>query len=210
MTSRPCHSVPPDFNQSQRGNVRSQFFSKELRAEWVVNYCLLSMSPETCSGILPLRLYKKSIKWKHLLLWWGNRACFEGHPQHRCTLFLSVYYFLGDKCPADTVIHVVPQELSQLRAIRVCRTKARSIFLGDVVLAGMLSAAGFISLMSSFSALLPCALGDAHPSPQLVPLLGSPGCWCGSMWLRSQVTGHGCKVCPPTEILSLLLCESSS
>lgn len=40
---------------------------------------------------------------------------------------------------------MVPQELSQLHAIRVSLTKARSVFLGDAVLAAMLSTVRFIS-----------------------------------------------------------------
>ena len=43
------HGVTPDYFPSLRGNVRSQFFSKDLRAEQVVNYCLLSMQRDSAS-----------------------------------------------------------------------------------------------------------------------------------------------------------------
>lgn len=53
------------------------------------------------------------------------------------------------------MIQMVLQELSQLHAIKVCLTKACSIFLGDVVLAVMLHVVWFISSMSGLSAVLP-------------------------------------------------------
>lgn len=90
---------------------------------------------------------------------------------------------------------MAPQELSQLRAIRVCLTKARSIFPGDAVLAAMLSGVWFISSMSILSAVLPYARGSACSNGQPGKLLGFLGASVGPLghdpgnWMWKQEFG---------------------
>lgn len=98
-----------------------------------------------------------------------------------------------------------PQRLSQLPVARTCLTKARSIFVGDVVLAVVLLV-GWLSNMWSLPAVLPYALGSACTNTYPAKLLGflrADVSSCILIWDVSQVTGCGwsldVQICLTTE-----------